>query len=143
MEHERHHWIMIVNDINCAILAGMGFPYYAMKSGGYSTTIESGDLCALYRVHNNRGFVGIFEALEKSKEITTRVGARSFAMRLPWKSIAICESNQVELKSIAERLTFIKDKSHAGAYFQRSLFPINESDFELIEKAVRQNSATP
>lgn len=138
-EHESY-WIMVASDVNCAILAEMGFPYYAMKMGGNSARIARSDRCALYRVNKGRGFIGIFEALEPAKQTPTRVGIRTFPMRLPWRPIITCESNPVDLKSIVERLTFIKDPRHAGAYFQRSILRISAPDFSAIEESVKAHS---
>jgi EVE domain len=139
---ERSFWLAVASDVNCSALSHMNFPYYALGGMGrvLARTICPGDLCALYRTGARKGFIGIFEITEPVKDATTQVGSRIFPLRLPWKSLTLCEDAPVHARDLAPHLAFIRDKSRFGMYFQINIKRLNEKDFAVVERAVRSAS---
>jgi predicted RNA-binding protein len=140
-----NYWLAVAGDTNCDILARMGYPYYALRKLGvaHARTTAPGDRCLLYRARKDTGFIGVFELTAPAAHRPTKVGLRTFAIRLDWKAIALSEDQPVRLPDLTERLSFIRDKAHWSAYLRMSFRPIPEGDFRLIAGAVETNARDP
>jgi predicted RNA-binding protein len=120
----------------------MGYPFYALNRLGtrLAKEIAVGDSCALYRARSGRGFIGLFEVTQRAIDTPTKVGGRTYATRISWKPILLCEDAPVDLQSLILELSFIKNKTQFGAYFQANLKRLSRNDFEVIERAVQRNA---
>jgi hypothetical protein len=120
----------------------MGRPFFAVSSVG-ARNIAAGDRCALYRARSGRGFVGIYEVTAPVRDTPTRVGARTYSIKIPWKPVFLSESVPAELPPLVSHLEFVRNKERFGVYFQTTLRRITVADFSVIEGAVRRNAQVP
>lgn len=122
----------------------MGHPFYALSGAGskLAEAIQIGDWIILYRAARDAGFVGIFEATNTAINGSVRLQGqiRPFAVKIPWRALALCESSPVRMTPLIERLEFITNKSNFGMSLRTNLRSLSNSDFCLIAGAIRENS---
>jgi len=120
----------------------MGHPFYALSEAGarLARQVEKGDLLLLYRSKRRAGFIGIFEATGESAATLVRFeGAlRRFAIKIPWKPVSLCENFPIPAQSLLENLNFITNKKNFGMCLRSNLRRIDEADFRLIERSIRE-----
>jgi hypothetical protein len=46
------------------------------------------------------------------------------------------DAKRADIYPLLDRFAFVKDRSHWGMYFRKSLFKVDESDFALIADAM-------
>ena len=136
MSPETHYWLTIASSENCALLAEMNYPYFALGSIGATTakSIVAGDRCILYRSRQGKGFIGLFEVTSDAEETTTAVGSHVYTIRIPWKAELLCENRPVDLPAVAPALEFIKNKRMFGTYLQTTLRRLSSHDFSVIKR---------
>lgn len=141
LDAQSSRWLMIAGDTNCGILSDRGYPFYALNGIGRTLAgaVAIGDRCVLYRARSSSGFIGVFEVTELAKDLPTRVGARTYATRIPWKPILLCEHSPVRLQTLVLELSFITNKARFWTHFQTTMKRLLPKDFEAIERAVRKN----
>jgi len=144
MTRERGYWLAVAGDTNCAILAELGHPYYALSRAGgkMASAIAAGDHFVLYRARTRGGFIGVYEAVEPARNAPTRVGARTYSTRIPWKPLLLCESKPAELAPLVPKLSFIVNKQRYGSHLQLHIKRLSRADFDIIERAVLANAKT-
>lgn len=82
-------------------------------------------------------FCGTFSSISRfSREDSTRWSGGLFPLRLQMKPIIVVNNanEMVPVKSILDKLAFIKNKQKWGAYFQSSLIPISAQDWNTINE---------
>jgi predicted RNA-binding protein len=138
----RQYWLAIASDENCRQLAAMGHPVYALNRGGgnLARSINTGDLCVLYRARSGRGFIGVFEVTSPAKDEPVRVGFRTYAIQIPWKPLLLCDKSPVEVQELVAQLSFITNKKSYGTHFQTNLRRLGEVDFSQILRAITERS---
>lgn len=137
-EAQFHKWLAIASDASCAVLSQMGHPFFALSRNGAALApkVSVGDRCVLYRAQRNQGFIGLFEITEPPKQVSTRVGMRTFSIRVPWRTLIVSEAKPVRLAPLIPHLAFITNKSRPGTYFQSSFRAISARDFTIIQDAL-------
>jgi len=131
------YWLAVATSENCAALARLGHPFYALQT---APSVAAGDRCILYRSGESRGFIGEFEFLAAPISESIRLtDVRPFAFRLPWKSVALREEAPIGIVPLVKDLRFIKNKNNYGMTLRTPFRSIDKVDFEHLSRLLRNS----
>ena len=101
------------------VLPGDGVTYYSPREG----MKEGAEI---------RAFTAIGTVLDgEPHEREMLPGMSGWYRKMRWLS-----AKPADIYPLLDRLSFVKDRSHWGMYFRKSLFSIPDSDFALIAEAM-------
>jgi hypothetical protein len=132
------HWLAVATAENCAALARLGHPFYALQT---APRVAPGDRCILYRSGKSRGFIGEFEFVAAPISESIRLtDVRPFAFRLPWKLVATREDAPIGIEPLVKNLSFIKNKNNYGMTLRTPFRSIEKVDFDHLSHLLRNSN---
>lgn len=134
------YWLAVATNENCAVLAGMGYPFYALTS---RPAASIGDYCVLYRSGKNAGFIGAFRFVSSAVDERVKLADfRTFATKLPWVALAVSDANPVEIRCLVDDLQFVTNKAVYSMSLRNCFRTIPEHDYSLIYSQIMKRAAS-
>ncbi len=132
-------WIGVAAAEHVSIAVRDGFAMFAHGRHEAAKRVKPGDSVAYYSPRERlnggaevRAFTAIGRALDGEvleRQMAEHMTGWSRPMR--W-----FDSRPADIYPLLDRFSFVKNRSHWGMYFRKSLFSIQETDFTLIAEAM-------
>ncbi|GBC74837.1 hypothetical protein HRbin06_00144 [archaeon HR06] len=138
------YWVFSVTPENWQIARQKKI--WAVRSKNITQKVRKGDFIILY-VNGTESFCTIIETLEDWYQATEVVWADEMEERIikyPYQiKVRIVQEGLANVKELVQKLSFIKNKQKWGVYVQGTPAnmgrPIPESDYQIIQNAMRLN----
>ena len=129
------HWIGIAAAMHVRLAVEGGFAMFSHGEKAAIDKVRPGDWVAYYSPQEGaelRACTAIGQALDGP------VGEREMAPGLPgwYRRMRWLEARTADIYPLLDRFSFVKNRSHWGMYFRKSLFRVPEGDFALIAGAM-------
>jgi hypothetical protein len=133
------YWIGIAAAAHVRIGVEGGFAMFAHGRHDAVKRVAPGDWVAYYSPREGmnagqelRAFTAIGQALDgEPREREMMAGMTGWARPMRWLAAL-----PADIYPLLDRFSFVKDRSHWGMYFRKSLFSVSREDFALVAEAM-------